>query len=284
MFGDSKPKDVGFVAFIDEAGDPGTRSVQPLDPKGASEWFIVSAVVVRAERETEAVDWVRSVRTELRLTQGPSLHYKNLPASKRLAVCQRLANYDCRVFVVASHKPNMRGHTNERAAKKGSQNFFYNWCTRILLERVTSYCRERAIAETGKPRLVQLDFSRAGGLNYDQLRAYHELMRRQTTPFLAAGQLAWDTLHPDLYHAVQPNESAGVQIADIAASAFYQAVHTRGANWDPQFAKALGPRLARSRRLIANHGLTLMPFAKRDRLLDPRQREIFEYFNFDFSP
>lgn len=282
MYGDSRPKDVGFVAYIDEAGDPGIRGVQPVDPNGASEWFTVSAVVVRAENDLKSVEWVRQVRTDLKLNQGPQLHYKTLNPSRRFAVCQRLAEFDCRIFVVASHKPNMHAYRNDRAAKIGSQMPFYNWCTRVLLERVTNYCRRRSMAEWGKARLIQLDLSRAGGLNYDQLLAYHEYLRRQTRPYLSAGQIAWDMLHPDLYRPVESHLSAGVQIADIAASAFYQAVRSDQPNWDPQYAMALGPRLGRDGRKIANHGLTLMPFPRKLRKLNDRQRVIFEHFGFDF--
>jgi hypothetical protein len=281
MYGDSRPKNVGFVAYIDEAGDPGIRGVQPVDPKGASEWFIVSAVVVRAENDPKSVEWVRQLRTDLRLNQGPQLHYKTLNATRRLAVCERLAKLDCRIFVVASHKPNMNQYRNDRAAKVGGQMPFYNWCTRVLLERVTAYCHRRAMTEWNEPRFIRLDLSRAGGLNYDQLIAYHEYLRRQTNPVLSAGKIEWDMLHPDLYRPVESHLSAGVQIADIAASAFYQAAHSEQPNWDVKYAKALGPRLARAGRTVANHGLVLMPFQAKLRQLNDSQRTIFEHYGFE---
>lgn len=106
---------------------------------------------------------------------------------------------------------------------------------------------------------------------------------RQTRPYLSKGQIAWDMLHPDLYRAVRSHECAGVQIADIAASAFYQALHSEHPGWDVTYAKALGPRLARDGRVIANHGLTLMPFQSKLRRLNERQREVFEYFGFEFE-
>lgn len=40
----------GYIAYIDEAGDPGLNKVRPIDANGASEWLILSAVVIKAER------------------------------------------------------------------------------------------------------------------------------------------------------------------------------------------------------------------------------------------
>lgn len=271
------------MAYIDEAGDPGIARVQPIDPNGASEWFVMAAVVVRAETDQNTVQWVKDTRVELRLDQGPQLHFKNLTASKKFAVSMRLSEYPCRIFVVASHKPNMQAYINKRAGIRRSQNWFYNWCARILLERVTKYCLNRAVAECGSPRLIRLDWSRAGGLSYDQLIAYHEYLRRQPKPYLSKGQIAWDTLHPDLYNVLRSKDHAGVQIADIAASAFYQAVHTNSSGWNPDFARALKSRMGRSGASIANNGLVLMPFKSHERRLDERQRVIFEHMGFGFD-
>lgn len=271
------------MAYIDEAGDPGITRVQPLDPNGASEWFVMAAVVVRAETDQSAVQWIKDTRAELRLDQGPQLHFKNLNPSKKLSVSARLADYPCRIFVVASHKPNMQGHINNRASLRRSQNWFYNWCARILLERVTKYCRSRSVAECGHPKLIRLDWSRAGGLSYDQLTAYHEYLRRQAKPYLSAGQIAWDTLHPDLYNVLRSKDHAGVQIADIAASAFYQAVHTNSSGWNPECAKVLKSRMGRFGASIANNGLVLLPFKSEQRRLDERQRLIFEHMGFGFD-
>ncbi len=50
-----------YVAFIDEAGDPGLKAVRPIDPVGATEWLCLGAVVIRAKHELEATNWVRTI-------------------------------------------------------------------------------------------------------------------------------------------------------------------------------------------------------------------------------
>jgi hypothetical protein len=49
---------VGYIAYIDEAGDGGTSKIKTDCSPGASEWMILSAVLVREEREKDVVGWV----------------------------------------------------------------------------------------------------------------------------------------------------------------------------------------------------------------------------------
>jgi hypothetical protein len=65
-----------YIAFIDEAGDPGLTRVRPRDPNGSSEWLVLGATVIRAETEPHVVEWVRTIRKEIRATQGPDRHFR----------------------------------------------------------------------------------------------------------------------------------------------------------------------------------------------------------------
>ena len=94
--------DPSFIAYFDEAGDPGIRTVAPIDAKGASEWFTVGCVVVRASNEPELVPLVRGIKRQIRSTQSPDLHFRNLVEDRKLQVCEALAGENMRLFVVAS--------------------------------------------------------------------------------------------------------------------------------------------------------------------------------------
>jgi len=48
---------VSYVAYIDESGDDGLARVRPLDADGASEWFVLGAVVVPVDLGREAT-WI----------------------------------------------------------------------------------------------------------------------------------------------------------------------------------------------------------------------------------
>lgn len=284
MLGNELSDEPAFVAFFDEAGDPGIRKVAPATPGGASEWFVMAAVVLRIDQDLEAVRWVKDLRFELNALQGPALHFRKLSPAKRLRAAEFLATKPVRIFVVVSNKLNMEAYRNVRAEKQTSQEWFYNWCTRLLLERVTNFCLDRGIQDYGRARKVRLEFSRRGGLRYTQMMAYHKFLEMQDrTPqgmYLATRRPAWEVMSWDHFHHYPDHERAGLQLADIAASAFYQAVETRGRNWSLDCAKALGPRLGRKRHRIENEGLTLLPFPSQGRNLSAEQMQIFEYFGF----
>jgi hypothetical protein len=171
--------DYGYIAYIDEAGDPGLNKVRPLDENGASEWLVLSAVVMKAAREEKVVEWVDKIRTDIGVTQRRYLHYRDLSPTRKIAVANALARLPIRAIAVCSNKKNMRGYSNPRASKTPSQQWFYNWCVRLLLERVTQFCGERTIRDHGKREMVKVEFSRRGGHHYSQTRAYHYYLKHQ---------------------------------------------------------------------------------------------------------
>lgn len=69
-----------YVVYIDEAGDPGIKQKPASALGGASEWFVVAAVVVRECRDRDTVTWVRDMREAVRaqgrpqFTTASSLH------------------------------------------------------------------------------------------------------------------------------------------------------------------------------------------------------------------
>ena len=60
-----------FIAYCDESGDPGRK-------KSASDWFIVSAVLVKAAREPDIARWVQAIKRPMRNKVNPDLHFYKL--------------------------------------------------------------------------------------------------------------------------------------------------------------------------------------------------------------
>ena len=112
----SSQKPYGYVAYIDEAGDFGLRNVAPIDHRGASEWLVVSGVVIRAAAESATVDRLRSLRVAARNVQSSALQFRTLGDRQTRIVCAGVAEMDLRLFVVISNKQNMRRHQNELAS------------------------------------------------------------------------------------------------------------------------------------------------------------------------
>ena len=273
---------VSYVAYIDESGDDGVASVRPVDPNGATEWFVLSALVVRAEAQRETV-WVRDILKQIRLEQRRTLHFQPLDDWRRTLVCASIAKLPVRCFAVVSNKANMHGYQNkkaEAASATAGRTWFYWWMTRLLLERVTDFCERRSYRDYAEPRIVRLEFSRRKGLRYGHLQAYLCWLRMQSKAdalFLRRGDIKWSVVDPiNQIAAIDNSERAGLQLSDSIASAFYQSVS--GPSPDISSAVALEPRMARGQNgQIFEYGLKLMPdnFLRR---ATAEQRRIFDYY------
>lgn len=281
----SEPDSYDYVLFIDESGDDGLKRVAPIDVNGSSEWLCIGGLLIRGEAEGELVEWVKDFRQDIQSTQGPVLHFRDLSPKKRLRVCQLLAAKRVRAFVVCSNKKNMRGYNNERAAARGGKQWFYNYCVRLLMERATELCHADSLERTGSPKFVKVVFSSRGGHSYGQTKAYWEVLKMQAagnTTYLNRRQIRHEVLRFGLVEYLPHYQHAGLQLADIVASAFYQAVDARSARWDVEPAHALAPIIYKPSGSAVDEGVVLQPSVRKAALtLD--QRVIFERFGFRFE-
>ena len=101
--------EVSYIAYIDEAGDADLRNIRTRTIPGASEWLVMSAVLVRASRESEVNGWGRQMLASLDQPQAKQLHFRDIPLHKRKSVVRQLATSDVRLFVLISHKKTWRG-------------------------------------------------------------------------------------------------------------------------------------------------------------------------------
>jgi hypothetical protein len=276
------------MAFVDEAGDPGLSNVRPIDAVGGTEWLCLGAIVTRSKFNSDVSKWVHSILTKAGAKSKSDLHYRNLPDFRKRVVCSELATLPVRAFVVASNKKNMRRYRNLRAERVGSQQWFYNYCLRLLLERVTHFCYQHAKSENADGRLLKIVYSERGGHSYGQTIAYQELLKSQAksgTLLLAKRRIFWEVLDWRLAEPASHRSSAGAQLADVVASAFYQAADTLPpTKWNNEFAKLLKPIVARDDGFYFNYGLALQPTPPSKAKLTDQQKEIFEFYGYQFWP
>jgi hypothetical protein len=269
---------ISYVAYIDESGDDGVARVSPVVKDGASEWFVLGAIVARSEPQHE-VRWVKSILGDLKLRQRRHLHFQPLDERRRLQVCTAINRLPVRCFVAMSNKQNMHAYENPRAAKfdMESRTWFYWWMTRLLLERISDYCEWRSLREFGEPRLVRLEFSRRKGLRYAHFQAYLYWLRMQSKGnalYLDQGDIKWSVIDMmDQIRVYDHDARAGLQLADAVSGAFYQSVTTT-----PDYAIALQDRMAISASgHVFNFGIKLMP-PRFERTAPAHQRAIFDHY------
>jgi hypothetical protein len=276
-----------YIAFIDEAGDTGLKNVRPIDPDGATEWLCLGAVLIRTKYEPEVSDWVRTILSKTGCNRS-DLHYRRLSAPQKRIALEEMTQLPLRGFVLASNKKNMRRHRNERAARVGAQQWFYNYCLRLLLERVTDFCYRHAIKDRAKDRFLKILYSERSIHSYAQTAAYHELLKLQAKAgslVLPKRRIMWELLDWRLAEPVSHANSPGAQLADLVTSAFYQAVDTLPpTKWNNEFAKLLEPVMAKENGSCMDYGVALQPTPTWKAKLNDKQREIFEFYGYKFWP
>lgn len=177
----------------------------------------------------------------------------------------------------------MRGYQNPAAAKIPSDNWFYCWMTRVILERVTHWVLHRSILEYGSPQKVKLVFSERGGLRYSQMNAYFQWLKYQgSNTVLRLGKIEHETLDMRLMDVRNHAGHDGLKLPDIVASAVFKAadIWDTGA-CDPGPALALVPRMARADGMVAGYGLKLWPgYKKLGGKVKPDQLEVFRRYGY----
>lgn len=272
--------DYEYIAYIDEAGDDGLQAVKPLSKPGSSEWLILAAVVARKSFEAEVDSWSTALTSKFKNHQRIGVHFADLNPSKRLVACQSLLDLPVKIFVVASNKKNMEGYENPIAAQIPSQNWFYCWMTRVLLERVTHFVRHWSLKEFNEPKKLRIEYSARGGLSYSQMGAYYEWMRTKHRQVLPFGKVYFDVLSLDLLKVYPHTQRTGLQMSDIAAGAFFKACdYLDTGACDPQFAQALKVRMASVNGLVSGYGLKLLPSLKGAKL-KKEQEKVFRHYGY----
>jgi hypothetical protein len=274
---------VTYVVYIDESGDTGLHNVKPNNPTGATEWLVLSAFLVKIADDSKMVSWVRDAQADF-TSKRRALHYNKLLPFKKTLVCAALAKKEACCFAVLSNKPNIENYKNKNLGSEKA--WLYWWMTRLLLERVTEYCERHTPEKQRGIDKLRIVFSRRGGLTYEDFKAYLDLLHYQSINKmlrLDAGDLKWSVIDANEIFIRDHSERAGLQLADVIAGAFYEAVErNRGdaENCDPSYAKLLRPLMALDRKSrTLGYSIKTMPnLWKMDLLTE--QKAIFESYGY----
>ena len=185
------------------------------------------------------------------------------------------------MFVVMSNKKNIRRYRNPKL-DPNNKAWIYWWLARLLLERVTKFCAQLVSPEDREKQKLRIIFSRRTDLKYKDFEDYLWKLRWQSyfgELVLDTGDLIWSVIDFDEIGVLDHAAKAGLQLADIVAGAYFQAVETnRPDDCDPSFASALSPTMARDRYgRIIGFGIKTMPDLLAMGLTD-EQKAIFEFY------
>lgn len=88
---DQDPPSYDYVAYIDEAGDPGLRKVAPRTQGGSSEWIITAAALIPAELEGEVGGWIAELMALMKSRQMRDIHFQKLSSDRKALACSYVA-------------------------------------------------------------------------------------------------------------------------------------------------------------------------------------------------
>lgn len=283
------PSRVGYILYVDESGDDGFETVRPIDASGGSEWMVLAGVLLHAHNEMKPIEWIRYFKNGIKGATRPDLHFADLTDPQKQRACEFLAGRHIRCFCVISNKRNMRGYRNLRAERHDTRNPFYNWMLRLLLERASDFCAVRSVRDYGEMRSMRIELAARGGLSLARTKVYlWDKLRRQDlagTTHLKRGRITWDVINPTELAIFQAKHRAGLQLADVVASAFGQAIEPKpDGRLLTQYAETLIPKLAEAPGgQIAEYGLKLMPDPPRLRQIGLSYEQVQFFARFGYN-
>ena len=274
-----------YILYVDEAGDPGLKRVAPIDQNGASEWMVLSGVLVSKNNEESIISKIKSVPSLIN-SRTDNMHFRKLSPTKKLTVCRELSTWPVRIFSICSNKRNMRGMQDAKPQANivEVRSWFYAWLFRLLLERVTYWVSRHGAKNLDHMPKLKIELSQRGGIRYLGMRHYLEWMKQTFASGVGAlqdhGEIEFSVLDMSLISDFPHTERAGLQMSDWVASSVFKAIdvhHTKSIDLAP--AEALIPRFARAPGWTrpAGYGIKLMPAWNSPHIAqtEPNQLELF---------
>lgn len=244
-----------FRAYIDESGDEGFKFRKSSDEKASSDWFILSAFVTRKKTDIETVKVIDRVRQEFQLHPRKHIHWKKLKHHQKVRYAQIIAELQARLVAVCVHKPSL---LEPETFQDRYRLYFY--AVRYLVERISWLARDRHNpAKWGGDGIVELIFSNRQGMSYDEMKNYLRLLEKQKQMGKDI-RIEFDRIPIDMLKTQTPGRSMGLQLADAAAGAFFNATElNKFGNTEPRYLKMLLPVLYRHKNNFRGYGFKIVP-------------------------
>lgn len=244
-----------FVAYIDESGDEGFKFRRSVSEQASSDWFVLTALITHKRTDLRTVKAIDRVRRELRLRPGTHVHWKKLKHVEKVRYSQIMATLRTTLMAVCVHKPSLFEPESFRERYR-----LYFYAVRYLLERASWLARDGdSSARRDGDGAIELVFSNRQGMSYEEMRRYLRLLQRQRQSGHDI-RIEFERVPVANLGTRAPGECMGLQLADAAAGAFFNALERdRFGNTEPRYLQTLLPLLYRHRASVHGYGLKIMP-------------------------
>lgn len=246
-------KKASFRAYIDESGDEGF--VFHADGSGSSQWFVISALVMRVKNDQSMVDCFKETRKLLRKPPKHALHFVDLKHEQRVPYIRRVGALSAKTISVMIFKPSIR----EPEKFQNEKYLLYRYTTRLLLERLSWLCRDHYIDGEGD-RTCEVVFSNRSNMSYEDISSYLNHLIENAGSQPNEVQIEPHIIRPDEIRAVEHSKLAGLQAADAVASSMHFAVKRNiYGEAEPTYAGHLRKTFYRNKGQLHGYGIKLWP-------------------------
>ena len=236
-------------AYIDESGDEGFKS-------GASQWFIISAVVVQQANDRVVASVINEIKLRLwgNITRQP-LHWVRLRHEKKRVVIHEISKQDFTLFAVALEKKYLvRERFDSHYDRENRMKFrwaMYFYATKLLVERICKYANRQGVR-------VNLIFENRSSISYRDLRDYLTFMTDYPGPY------SWrPTIPRQMIKSVEPHNKEVkklLQVADTCSGALKDALEiNQYGNVEELYIMGLAEKFDRPSGRLWGFGLKLFP-------------------------
>jgi hypothetical protein len=235
-------------AYIDESGDEGFK-------EGASQWFILSSVVVDQSSDIDVARAINNIKTRLWQTQTTKpLHWVKLDHKKKRVAISEVSKHNFVLFSVALEKKYLARQRFDSHYQRESRAEFrwamYFYAAKLLIERICKYA-ERQGAK------VNLTFENRGSISYNALRDYLTLMTVYPGPYRTP-TIKRETIKS--LEAKNKQTKKLLQVADICSGALYDALQiNQYGDIEDSYLMNLADKFDRVNSRLWGYGLKLFP-------------------------
>lgn len=241
-----------FIAYIDESGDDGLEKFRVAGKRGGSStWLNVSCLVTRHTHNLDVVGWRDQISALSPQRKGKAVHYMDLNHGQRVAAAQILSKLPIRSCNVISNKGTIPAGTYDE------KNQLYFYLTRYLIERLSWLCRDMRPSVPEGDGLVQIVFSRRGGMSIVDFKEYLNRLKNEGDDDI---RIHWPVIDIEGILAFDHSVNAGLQLADINTSAIASGLEPDlYGNCESRYAEILKPIVYCRRGNYYSYGMKVVP-------------------------
>ena len=240
-----------FHAYIDESGDEGFSFRDPPG-QGSSDWFVLSACVVRAANLPIIARQCGPTFRQIE-AKGRVVHFRSLPDKEKLILAESIGAKSIKTVSICVNKRQLQQMYKNHTLDRRRRLYFY--ASRLLLERITWIARDYRDPKAADHR-CKLIFSRNKYFSYGRLCRYLDELQATNT------KIAWDYIDLPATSAAEHHSSMWLKVADAVASGMASALEL---NKSESYALAMGKAMYRYRdKTCKSYGLKFFPHVPKE--------------------